>query len=412
MSKREILAGATDQTVDIFIQDSSSTTGAGLAGLAFNTASLACYYRKGATGSATQLTLATQTVGGAHSDGGFVEIQATNMKGVYRLDLSDTIVASAGMVTIYLYGATNMAPCVLELEIVSVDKFNATNFGLSLVPANVTQLGGSAQSATDLKDFADDGYDPSTNKVQGVVLVDTLTTYTGNTVQTGDAYAIVNSGTHGNAALKTLIDAVDNFVDTEISDIQSRLPASLISGRMDSSVGAMAANVMTAAATAADYVTELQAGLSTLDAAGVRSAVGLASANLDTQLGLIYGVIDTEVGAIYSRIGAPAGASIAADIAAVKAETAAILDDTGTSGVVVAAASKTGYALVATGLDLCLIDGVAFRSAIQYVCASVIGKVSGAGTGTEIFKGLDGTTTRATVTVDSSGNRSNVVYVP
>ena len=54
---------------------------------------------------------------------------------------------------------------------------------------DVTHLGGATQSATDLKDFADDGYDPTTNKVQGVVLVDTLTTYTGNTVQTGDSFA-------------------------------------------------------------------------------------------------------------------------------------------------------------------------------------------------------------------------------
>lgn len=41
--------------------------------------------------------------------------------------------------------------------------------------ANVTQLGGVTQSLTDLKDFADAGYDPATNKVQGVVLVDTTT---------------------------------------------------------------------------------------------------------------------------------------------------------------------------------------------------------------------------------------------
>jgi len=44
--------------------------------------------------------------------------------------------------------------------------------------ANVTQLGGVTQSATDLKDFADAGYDPATNKVQGVVLVDTTTALT------------------------------------------------------------------------------------------------------------------------------------------------------------------------------------------------------------------------------------------
>jgi hypothetical protein len=35
-----------------------------------------------------------------------------------------------------------------------------------------------------------------------------------------------------------------------------------------------------------------------LDAAGTRSAVGLASANLDTQLGAIAGYIDTEVGTL------------------------------------------------------------------------------------------------------------------
>lgn len=55
--------------------------------------------------------------------------------------------------------------------------------------------------------------------------------------------------------LKTLIDAVDNFVDTEIADIQSRLPAALVSGRMDASVGAMAANVLTASAIANGAIT-------------------------------------------------------------------------------------------------------------------------------------------------------------
>ncbi len=41
----------------------------------------------------------------------------------------------------------------------------------------------------------------------------------GHTPQTGDAYAIVASGTHGNSALKTLIDTIDNFLDTEITGI-------------------------------------------------------------------------------------------------------------------------------------------------------------------------------------------------
>lgn len=56
------------------------------------------------------------------------------------------------------------------------------------IRTDVTQLGSDTQSATDLKDFADSGYDPSTNKVQGVVLCDTTTTNT-------DMYSSVMRGT-------------------------------------------------------------------------------------------------------------------------------------------------------------------------------------------------------------------------
>lgn len=52
-------------------------------------------------------------------------------------------------------------------------------------------------------------------------------------------------------------------VQADTDDLQTRMPAALVGGRMDTSVGAMAANVMTAAAAAADLTTELQAGLAT-----------------------------------------------------------------------------------------------------------------------------------------------------
>lgn len=82
-------------------------------------------------------------------------------------------------------------------------------------------------------------------------------------------------------------------VQSDTNDIQARLPAALVSGRMDSSIGAMATDVITSTALAASAVTEIQTGLSTLDAAGVRSAVGLAVANLDTQLSTIDTVVDS-----------------------------------------------------------------------------------------------------------------------
>ena len=142
MSKRWIKAGATQQSIDLFILDSSSTTGAGLTGLSSSSSGLVCYYRKGATGTAQQLTLASQTVGGAHTDGGFVAIDGTNMPGLYRLDLSDTMVAAEGMLTILLKGATNMAPVVAELEIVDIDIYDSVRLGLTALPNAAAEASG------------------------------------------------------------------------------------------------------------------------------------------------------------------------------------------------------------------------------------------------------------------------------
>lgn len=108
-------------------------------------------------------------------------------------------------------------------------------------------------------------------------------------------------------------------------------------------------------------------GFSTLDAAGVRSAVGLAAANLDTQLSTIDDFLDTEIAAIITTLGTPAGASLAADIAAIEAQT----DDIGAAGAGLTAIpwnaawdtevqSEVDDALVARNLDkLILASGTA-----------------------------------------------------
>lgn len=126
------------------------------------------------------------------------------------------------------------------------------------------------------------------------------------------------------AAVRAAVGLASANLDTQLSSIQSdtdniqtRIPAALVSGRLDASVGAMAADVLTASALATDAVTEIQSGLSTLTAAGVRTAVGLSSANLDTQLSAIAAYIDTEVAAIKAKTdNLPTDPADASDIAA------------------------------------------------------------------------------------------------
>ena len=69
--------------------------------------------------------------------------------------------------------------------------------------------------------------------------------------------------------------------------------------------------------------------------------------------------------------------------------------------------SASTIALAVAGID---IDGKTLQAALCIVAAIVGGVASGAGTSTEVFKGLDGSTTRATVTADTSGNRTAVTY--
>lgn len=93
-------------------------------------------------------------------------------------------------------------------------------------------------------------------------------------------------------------------VQADTDDIQTRLPAALVGGRMDASVGAAAANTITASALAADAVTEIQSGLAlSTQVDALEGGLVTALADLDdiqTRLpaALVSGRIDASVGAM------------------------------------------------------------------------------------------------------------------
>lgn len=108
-------------------------------------------------------------------------------------------------------------------------------------------------------------------------------------------------------------------------------------------VNGLAANVITAASMAADASAEIADAVWDEDATAHQTqgtfgqAIGDPAADTNT----IYKAVVTDA----------AGATVGVDVVAVKSDTAAILADTGTDGVVVAAASKTGYALSSAGIQ-------------------------------------------------------------
>ena len=135
MAKLQFVKDTTSQTVPVFIQDSSSTVGAGLTGLTSASGSLtAYYYREGAGTGATAITLAATGALGTWESGGFFEVDATNMPGWYELGIPNAALATgADFVGIQLKGAANMAPCNLEIQLTGMDLNDATDGGMASV---------------------------------------------------------------------------------------------------------------------------------------------------------------------------------------------------------------------------------------------------------------------------------------
>src|SRR3990167_8533456 len=157
----------------------------------------------------------------------------------------------------------------------------------------------------------------------------------------------------------TTLQAEVDGIQADTEDLQARIPAALVGGRMDASVGAMAANVLTAAATAADFGTELAAAIWDALTSGMVTVGSIGKKLADW----VVGTIDTytgntkQTGDNFVRLGAPAGASVSADVAAVKAETASIQTDTNdlqsrTPAALVGGRMDSSLGAVAAGVDL------------------------------------------------------------
>jgi hypothetical protein len=143
------------------------------------------------------------------------------------------IAITASVANGFATGNTYAVFCTL-----AIDSQNPTGFVGSFdtkpVESNITQIGDVTQSATDLKDMVDTGYDPVDHKVQGVVLADTVTALTGHTAQTGDSFARL--GSPAGASIAADLVVIDNFVD----DLETRLSA-VRAGYLDNlSAGAVA----------------------------------------------------------------------------------------------------------------------------------------------------------------------------
>ena len=108
-----IYAGDTSKTIYVWLAD--STTGLASTGQVWNVGSPIFSYNL-PLAARSPITPATQTVTGAWSSGGFVEVDGTNEKGVYRLDLPNAAIAS-GAFTVITLQFTGVKTCAVVIPL-------------------------------------------------------------------------------------------------------------------------------------------------------------------------------------------------------------------------------------------------------------------------------------------------------
>jgi hypothetical protein len=312
MSKISRVAGTTSQIVNVFAQDTTLQTGAGKTGLT-NASFACYYKRNlGASSVAVTLDASSGVILGTYepviaSHGAIKEIDSANMPGLYEFQIPNNALASgADNVTLMLTG-TGIRVAPIDIELTGWNNQDAVHGGMSALPntacttnaslltsgnstdqlsvsagkvlLQATQTGVTIPTVTTLTNLPSipanwltaAGIAASALNGKGDWLlaanvpanfsallisagghisnVDTLTTYTGDTPQTGDAFARLGApaGTSVSAdmaAVKSDTGTILNDVNTGAGAIYNRLGAPA-GASMSADIAAVKANCVT-----------------------------------------------------------------------------------------------------------------------------------------------------------------------
>ncbi len=202
---REVKTGMTDYTVSVFIPDPASTDGSGKTGLV--AANLTVSGVRVETDNDVTVTDYTSSLNNlasltaAHNDWGLLEVSNTLAPGLYRLDISDAIFASGAWSAVVYVMVTTSAAAATPMEFILTPQSPID--GVQLAPVTHTSA-----------------------VIPTVTTVGTLTTYTGNTPQTGDTYARL--GAPAGASVSADVALVK--VDTAASKVKTDFLPSATAG--------------------------------------------------------------------------------------------------------------------------------------------------------------------------------------
>lgn len=506
--KLKLPAGQTSVMLPIFVRDTSSSTGAGLSGLTSGTSGLVGEYRRRGASSWTAITLTSATLG-TFTSGGWVA--DGSLAGAYEVGIPDAAIAtSARWVAIRFYGAANMAPVLIELELDAINYQDSVRGGMTALPnanaeasgglitrgsgtgqmlvlsgqVSIPQVSSIGTGAITSASFAANALGAvwdelksahTTANTYGAYLDaqsstlatssalttvgSNVTTILGQTTTTGvvvaagskSGYSLtqsfpanfasmaitgggaVTAGTVSDKTGYSLATAPPTAAAIATQVWSEAVPGSYASGTAGNSLGNVATGTPpTAAAIATQVWSTAVPGSFTSGQAG--NVLGNVATGTPPTAGAIADAVWDEARSGHTTAGSfgqyvlardDSGAALAAAAAlsSVASNVTDILDDTGTSGVVVAAGSKSGYSLTVTPptaaqtaaavLTTAMTESYAADGAAPTLTQAILALQQNAfdasiSSTTKTVKKLDGSTTALTLTLNDANTPTSV----
>ena len=419
------------------ILNSSVATGAGLTGLTSASSGLiistiadneatATAYTVAASNVETITTLGTYA---APSSGKcrFKELDATNHKGVYEIQIADArfAVSSAKSLLVSVSGATNAAETDVVIPLRDLDPFDAVRAGLTALPNAAAEASGGLITR---------GTGTGQLTVSSGVVTANTTQLAGQTVTAAAGVTFPTSVSSLTAAgvrteLTTELGRIDVAVSSRLATSGYTTPptaaanASAVRTELSTELGRIDVATSTRLATSG-YTAPL-------DAAGTRSALGLATANLDTQLGDLPTATENAAAVWNALIASYTTAGSFGQRILRSTNTQAEVAVTGSNHVAADLHESQPGSIHATTFDAGAIDAAALASdaateiatatlgatvegsetltqSVRLMRAALVGKLSGAATTTVTIRDAADSKARITATVDADGNRSAV----
>ncbi len=383
--QREITRGASANAgliFHVFAQDSTSTVGAGKTGLAYSAFSCR-YVRNGETisGAITAqdiTTLGTYQAPTANTNIRIKLVDDTNMPGIYEVHLhSDWVntTNSCQSLTIYL-SASGAAVLPIQIPLVGWNPQDGVRGGMTALPNAAAGGNGGLPTVN------------ASNQVAGV---------------SGDVAGKVLGG--GASSITGTGVRADDRDGAAIAKL-SLLPAALVGGRMDCSVGAMAANVITSTAFNAGAIAsgKIGAGAITateapnLDAAMTSRAPASTALSNATWTDVKAGYIDAAI-------------STRASSASLATHDGNLTTHDGLEAARFAALNDLSGAEIQTAVFAYVLENSkTFAELLRRLFAAEFGKTSGMNTAAGKCRNLADDKDRIQATLDGAGNRTAMAF--